>query len=1533
ATLNVTVTANSAPTLTYSNQSVASGGALNVTPTTASDNGSITGYSVVSVTPALTTAPTVNVSGLVAITSANPSGLHTITIRATDNCGATTDASFTVNVGCPTITLSPATLPGGTAGANYNQAITASGGTGSYNFTVSAGALPSGLSLSPGGALSGTPTAGGTFNFTVTATDANGCTGLQAYTLAINCSPFTINPTTQSFAANGGTGSVTVTGAAGCAWTGVSNDAWIIITSGSSGSGSGTVNYSVAANTGALRSGTVTIAGQTFTVTQSAAGAVAGNLDPTFGGGGKVTNDLPNIQDQAYAMVIQPDGKIVLAGRTGNPGDNISGDFALARYNSGGTLDASFGNGGVVSTPIFGSGTDIAYALALQADGKLIAAGSSRSSTSIEQFALVRYNANGTLDTGFGAGGKVTTNRSTGGVARAIVIRSDGKIIIGGTYNQSSCCKNFVLGYFNSNGSLDTSAGTGGFVETDFSQDEAIQALVLQPDGKLVAIGHSGSSITYFFALARYNSDGSLDTSFGTGGKVLTDISGGTIDQAYAAALQPDGKIVAAGYTSNNFGTASFALARYNGNGSPDTGFGTNGQLTTPFTGGSVVYGVAAQLDGKLVAAGYTTNAASGYDFALARYNSNGSLDTAFGPNDNGKVTTDFFGVPTASGGDRAYAIGLQNDGKIVAAGYATSTNLVLGDEFALARYEGGGSCGPIALAPPALPDGAINTAYNQTLTASGGAVPYGFSIVSGNLPAGLSLASGGVLAGTPAAVGVFNFVVKATDANGCQGSQSYTLAINCPTITINPATIPGAIIGQLYSQSFTQTGGIGAVTFSLTGTLPPGLSFNAATATISGTPTQVNSFSVTIKATDGNGCQGMRTYSLPVNCPALGFNPATLPGGTAGVAYSQAITVTGGGLPFTFTVSQGALPPGLTLSMAGVISGIPTQANTFNFSITATDANNCGIAGGYQIVISPCPAVTITPALLPAGMAGFAYNQTLTASGGSGPYAFGISGGALPAGMGLSSNGVLSGTPLTFGAFNFIVQATGSGGCTGMQSYALAIAPPCNPIIISPATLPGGFVSTSYSQTLTAGGGTAPYSFAVTGGSLPGGLSLNSASGLLSGLPAATGTFNLTVTATDATGCTGSRAYTMIVSGNGLVFYPLPRPVRLLDTRAAQGNCDSVSAPIAAGASLTTLARVTCESITIPATAQAVAGNLTVLNQTAQTGYLTIYPTGQTVPLAANMVYGPGAILSNNFTVGLSGDGRFNVFGERTIDVVVDISGYYAPPQPMGLYYHTLPKPIRLLDTRSGEGNCDNVSTPIAAGASLTTLARTTCESLTIPTAAQAIVGNATVINASGQVGYLTIYPNGVAPPLAANMVYFPGQILSNAFTVSLSAGGEFNIFAERTIHMVVDVAGYYSNEAVDANGPGLLFTPLARPLRLMDTRAGEGNCDVVSVPITGGGSIAVPNWLTCESITIPNTARTVLGNVTVINLTPDAGYLTLYPDGVPQPLAANMVYFPGQILSNAFAVGVNTGTGQFRIFAERTLHSIVDVSGYFAP
>ncbi|MEP7341609.1 MAG: reprolysin-like metallopeptidase [Acidobacteriota bacterium] len=463
-------------------------------------------------------------------------------------------------------------------------------------------------------------------------------------------------------------------------------------------------------------------------------------------------------------------------------------------------------------------------------------------------------------------------------------------------------------------------------------------------------------------------------------------------------------------------------------------------------------------------------------------------------------------------------------------------------------------------------------------------------------------------------------------------------------------------------------------------------------------------------------------------------------------------------------------------------------------------------------------------------------------------------------------------------------------------------------------------------------------------------------------------GTVNYSVAANDGIarvgGITaGGKSFAVIqaeASGSGLLFYPLAKPLRVLDTRPGDGQslCDQVNVPITGGTALATQARMTCDGITIPENAQAIVGNLSVVNPPT-TGQLTIYPSNWPVPRDANnqltpgvsnMAYIQGDILSNAFTTALSAEGEFSVYSSQTAHVVVDVSGYYAPPGAGGLYYHPLSRPLRLLDTRAGEGNCDNIGAMIQAGTSLTTQARITCEGLTIPAGAQAIVGNASALDGSGVIGYMTIYPAGSTAPLAANMVYpgylgFPGEIqtiLSNYFIVGLNANGQFNIFAERTIDMVIDVAGYYSAEVSDVNGQGMKFNPLPRPLRIMDTQPNSG-CDNVSTPINAGTSLNVPARLACEFITIPTVAKAVAGNVTVINQdTGSAGYMTLYPEGQAAPLVANITYWPKKtlpngtilgLLANGFFVGLNDGNGQFSVFAERNLHVIVDVAGYFAP
>ena len=350
-----------------------------------------------------------------------------------------------------------------------------------------------------------------------------------------------------------------------------------------------------------------------------------------------------------------------------------------------GTLDTSFGTGGTVTTAF--DGEALAGALVLQPDGKLVAAGPSDTSSG-EDFGLVRYNPDGSLDTSFGTDGTVTTAIGPFAGANALVLQPDGKLVaVGFSHNGSTSEAEFALARYNPDGSLDTSFGTDGTVTTAIGQFAGAIALVLQPDGKLVVAGftNNGSLSTADFVLVRYNPDGSLDTSFGTDGTVTT-----AIGVATALVLQPDGKLVAAGFSRNG----EFALARYTPDGSLDTSFGTDGTVTTRIGNSNDAYALVLQPDGKLVVAGSSTNERE--DFALVRYNPNGSLDTSFGT--DGTVTT---AIGSEAG---VNALVLQPDGKLVAAGF-TNNGSPSHEEFALVRYN---------------PDGSLDTSFGTTMTAIG---------------------------------------------------------------------------------------------------------------------------------------------------------------------------------------------------------------------------------------------------------------------------------------------------------------------------------------------------------------------------------------------------------------------------------------------------------------------------------------------------------------------------------------------------------------------------------------------------------------------------------------------------------------------------------------------------------------------------------------------------------------------------------------------------------------------------------------------
>lgn len=401
--------------------------------------------------------------------------------------------------------------------------------------------------------------------------------------------------------------------------------------------------------------------------------ALAGDLDTTFGGDGRVTSNFTSLNDEAFAIAIQEDQKILVGG--GAP--LTKGRFALARYNTNGILDTSFGGDGKVTTD-FGNGTDWVNALAIQSDDKIVAVGGSRpQSGNNVRIALARYNATGTLDTSFSGDGRVVTNITPGyDYAEDVVLEPDGDIVIVGGAGGSG--GRFALARYNPQGTLDNSFSGDGTVVTNIKSgsDNAV-AVGLLTDGRIVAAGWSGpaTSNDYTFAVARYSAVGVLDDTFSNDGVAITNFTGGN-DYAWDMALQEDEKVVVVGAAAG--GDERFALARYETDGSLDSTFSGDGKVVSDLDSGSdVATGVGIQSDGKVVVAGWSGPAnSSNYRFAVGRYASDGDLDGTF--SNDGIVMTNFTG-----GNDYAWDMAIQGDGRVVAVGRAAGS----GGMFALARY------------------------------------------------------------------------------------------------------------------------------------------------------------------------------------------------------------------------------------------------------------------------------------------------------------------------------------------------------------------------------------------------------------------------------------------------------------------------------------------------------------------------------------------------------------------------------------------------------------------------------------------------------------------------------------------------------------------------------------------------------------------------------------------------------------------------------------------------------------------------------
>jgi len=415
---------------------------------------------------------------------------------------------------------------------------------------------------------------------------------------------------------------------------------------------------------------------------------------------------------------------------------------------------------------------------------------------------------------------------------------------------------------------------------------------------------------------------------------------------------------------------------------------------------------------------------------------------------------------------------------------------------------------------------------------------PGSIATVSSN-PVGDSLMISETYTAPTPATAATTAVVTATSVNTPSQTASVTINLN-PALAITTASLPSGAVGTVYTATLTTTGGTPTIGWLITSGSIPGLNLNSTTGVLSGTPTTFGSFNITVAATDSASTKVTvtQTYTVVIAPRPPTITTASLPNAVSGTAYSQQLTSTGGnGTAPTFALSSGALPAGIILSSGGLVSGTPTNAAagaTYTFAVTVTVGTQTSVPATLTITIPALPAITTTS--LPSGNIGIVYSKQLTCTGGAGgTVSWAITSGSLPAGSGLTLNtasGIISGTPTAATTYTFSVAVTVGTQTSAPQAFTLVI----NSLLITSGSTATGELSLPFVFRLTAVGGTAPYMWSLAAGSatLPAGLSLNTATGLISGTPTTTtgSPFSgIVVQATDSLAATATQVMTFTIN------------------------------------------------------------------------------------------------------------------------------------------------------------------------------------------------------------------------------------------------------------------------------------------------------------------------------------------------------------------------------------------------------------------
>ncbi|MDX2268228.1 MAG: putative Ig domain-containing protein [Bryobacter sp.] len=1054
-------------------------------------------------------------------------GTFNFRARVTDGVNAIAERDLSIVITVPALSINVVPLPSAVRNVAYSTTITANGGATPYNFSVLTGSLPTGLTLSTGGVISGTPTVSGIFPLTIRVTDNFGSTAQGNFSLSVNTTNISIAPTTlpqgfvgvayaTSIAASGGVAPYIFSQPAGTLPPGLTLASNGLLSGTPTVAGIYNFTVGVVDNNSVSATAAVTVTISNSAISISTGGLAVGQVGQAYSSSLSATGGTAPYSFVQVGGTLPPGLTLFSTGsisgtpsQSGNFGFTVRATDTLGAFAEQGiTITIASSGLTILTTSLPGAVLNTVYSATVNVTGGLQPYSFSLN-TGVLPPGLVLNPQTGTITGTPTQGGsfpitiRVTDNFNASALANYTIVVGSGTLSLTPT-----SLTNAIPGQ-NYTAQLTAIGGTAPY-NFSLSSGQLPPGLFLSVGGLISGTPSGNGTFNFTIRVTDFNAlIGDFNYSLTVASNQLTILST-TLPTGLAGAGYSFSLLAAGGAPPYEWSAPSGGLP-------PGLTLTTTGNvLGTPSAAGN--YSFLLRVRDQV-----NTSVDSNVSITI---NNAGSLTITTTTLPTGQATVFYNQQLTATGGSVPYTWltvngqlppGLTLGPSGVISGVPTTSGIY---SFTVRATDAVGSftqstltitvsASGLAILTSALPAAALGVNYTADLTATGGTPPYAFSILNGSLPTGLTLNPNGQITGVPAVGGAFPLTFQVADSGGNAAQTSLTLNVGSSLLQFQTTTLPNATVGIEYNFQLSASGGSPPYIFSVAnGGFPAGITLSQS-GLISGIATTPGAVNLTLRVTDLNGASVTTLFFFAVGQTQVTFTNPAPPPAFIGNSYSFTFTASNGVAPFQFSVVNGAVPTGLTLSSAGVLSGIPSQTGGFGFTVRATDSNNSFGQQTYQISVSPSGFV-ITTQSLPAGRVGDAYTAALASSGGVAPVTYFLQpGGTFPVGLTLNQSGTITGTPSQAGTFSFTIGARDSSPSqtTAQRQYTVQIAPAPPRFLTS--SLAEGLINQPYVQNLSATGGTGQLVFSLLSGNLPMGLIL-AANGNLSGTPTQAGTFPL---------------------------------------------------------------------------------------------------------------------------------------------------------------------------------------------------------------------------------------------------------------------------------------------------------------------------------------------------------------------------------------------------------------------------------------